>query len=93
MSIARVPRPATSQAEVRAAQAALLELERGTRCEQIAQGKSAVALRRRRRPRSEAVSLEKLDLVAPRAGVVDSLPYRLGDQAPVGRAARDDAGR
>ena len=32
----------------------------------------------------QAVTLEKLDLIAPRAGVVDSLPYRLGDQAPGG---------
>jgi HlyD family secretion protein len=28
--------------------------------------------------------LDKLDVVAPRAARVDSLPYRLGDQAPVG---------
>jgi HlyD family secretion protein len=28
--------------------------------------------------------LDKLDVVAPRASRVDSLPYRLGDQAPVG---------
>ena len=28
--------------------------------------------------------LGKLDLVAPRAARVDSLPYKLGDQAPVG---------
>lgn len=30
------------------------------------------------------MTLEKLDIVAPRAGRVDSLPYKLGDQAPVG---------
>src|SRR3546814_9313025 len=28
--------------------------------------------------------LQKLDLVAPRAGRIDSIPYKLGDQAPVG---------
>jgi HlyD family secretion protein len=72
-----------SQAQVRAAQAALLELERGTRIEQIAQGESALAAATAQAA-SQEVTLHKLDLVAPRAGVVDSLPYRLGDQAPVG---------
>lgn len=72
-----------AQAEVRAAQQALLELERGTRSEQIAQGESAVASAKAQAA-VQAVTLEKLDLIAPRAGVVDSLPYRLGDQAPVG---------
>src|SRR3546814_15802747 len=28
--------------------------------------------------------LQKLDLVAPRAGRIDSIPYKLGHQAPVG---------
>ncbi|UNK50621.1 HlyD family efflux transporter periplasmic adaptor subunit [Lysobacter sp. S4-A87] len=72
-----------AEAQVRAAQAALLELEHGTRIEQIAQGESALAAARAQAA-SQAVTLQKLDLVAPRSGVVDSLPYRLGDQAPVG---------
>ena len=72
-----------AQAEVRAAQQALLELEHGTRSEQIAQGESAVASAKAQAA-VQAVTLEKMDLIAPRAGVVDSLPYRLGDQAPVG---------
>jgi len=69
--------------QVRAAQAALLELERGTRSEQVAQGRSAVAAAEAQAT-TQAVSLEKLNVVAPRAGRVDSLPYKLGDQAPVG---------
>ena len=69
--------------QVRAAQAALLELERGTRSEQVAQGRSAVAAAEAQAA-TQAVSLEKLNVVAPRAGRVDSLPYKLGDQAPVG---------
>ncbi|WP_432277866.1 HlyD family secretion protein [Lysobacter stagni] len=73
----------SAEAAVRAAQQELLELERGTRIEQIAQGRSAVAAAQAQAA-TQAVTLEKLDLVAPRAGVVDSLPYRLGDQAPVG---------
>ncbi len=72
-----------AQAQVRAAQAALLELERGTRSEQIAQGEAALAAAEAQAA-TQAVTLQKLDLVAPRAGRVDSVPYKLGDQAPVG---------
>ncbi|NDK39244.1 HlyD family efflux transporter periplasmic adaptor subunit [Pseudoxanthomonas gei] len=72
-----------AQAQVRAAQSALLELERGTRSEQVAQGRSAVAAAEAQ-ALAQSVSLEKLNVVAPRAGRVDSLPYKLGDQAPVG---------
>ncbi|MET1162097.1 MAG: HlyD family efflux transporter periplasmic adaptor subunit [Pseudoxanthomonas sp.] len=72
-----------AEAQVRAAQAALLELERGTRTEQVAQGRSAVAAAEAQAV-AQSVSLEKLNVVAPRAGRVDSLPYKLGDQAPVG---------
>lgn len=72
-----------AQAQVRAAQAALLELERGTRSEQIAQGESALAAAEAQAA-TQAVTLEKLDLIAPRAGRVDSVPYKLGDQAPIG---------
>jgi len=69
--------------QVRAAQAALLELENGTRVEQLAQGQSAVAAAEAQ-ANVQAVTLEKLSVVAPRAGRIDSLPYKLGDQAPVG---------
>ncbi|MBU8976473.1 HlyD family efflux transporter periplasmic adaptor subunit [Lysobacter sp. MMG2] len=72
-----------AQAQVHAAQAALEELERGTRIEQIQQGRSAVAAATAQAA-TQAVTLSKLDLIAPREGVVDSLPYRLGDEAPVG---------
>ncbi|WAC63281.1 HlyD family efflux transporter periplasmic adaptor subunit [Pseudoxanthomonas sp. SL93] len=73
----------SAQAQVRVAQAALLELERGTRIEQVAQGEAAVASADAQ-ARVQAVSLEKLNITAPRAGRIDSLPYKLGDQAPVG---------
>jgi HlyD family secretion protein len=68
----------------RARAEALAELEAGTRREQIAQGQAALAA-------SEAdvaaqqVTLDKLSVVAPRAGVVDSIPFKLGDQAAVGQ--------
>ncbi len=70
-------------AQVRSAQAALLELERGTRPEQLAQGEAALAAAEAQAT-VQAVTLDKLNVVAPRAGRVDSLPYRLGDQAPIG---------
>jgi len=73
----------TAEGQVRAAQAALLELERGTRVEQIAQGRSAVAAAQAQAANQQA-TLQRLDVTAPRAGVVDSLPYRLGDEAPLG---------
>lgn len=72
-----------AEAHVRAAQAALLELEHGTRSEQVAQGRSALAAAEAQAA-TQRVSLDKLNLIAPRAGRVDSLPYKLGDQAPVG---------
>ncbi|HET6435401.1 MAG TPA: HlyD family efflux transporter periplasmic adaptor subunit [Xanthomonadaceae bacterium] len=72
-----------AQAQVRAAQAALDELEHGSRAEDIAQG--AAALRASEAQASaERATLAKLTVQAPRDALVDSLPYRLGDQAPVG---------
>jgi HlyD family secretion protein len=72
-----------ADAQLRAAHAALDELENGTRLEQLAQGEAALAAAQARVAAQQA-TLGKLDVVAPRAGRVDSLPYRLGDQAPVG---------
>jgi HlyD family secretion protein len=72
-----------AQAQVRAAQAALDELENGTRKEQIAQGEASVRAAEAQ-VEAEQATLGKLDVVAPRGGRVDSIPYKLGDQAPVG---------
>ncbi|WP_407354387.1 HlyD family secretion protein [Luteimonas sp. R10] len=72
-----------AQAQVAAAQAALDELRNGARPEQIAQAEAALRAAEAQARTQQATS-EKLDVVAPRAGRVDSLPYRLGDQAPVG---------
>jgi HlyD family secretion protein len=68
---------------VRAAKAALDELLAGTRAEQIAQGEAALDAAQADVAAQQAL-LDKLAVVAPRAARVDSLPYRLGDQAPVG---------
>ena len=69
--------------QVRAAQAALDELLHGTRSEDIAQGEAAAAAARAQAA-VQTATLGKLDITAPRAGRIDSLPYKLGDQAPVG---------
>jgi HlyD family secretion protein len=73
----------SADAQVRPATAALAELENGTRPERIAQGEAA-ARAAEAQASAQQVTLDKLNVVAPRAGRVDSLPYRLGDQAPIG---------
>ncbi|TXH77889.1 MAG: HlyD family efflux transporter periplasmic adaptor subunit [Lysobacteraceae bacterium] len=72
-----------AQAQARAAQALLQELENGARRERIAQARSAAEVAQAQAA-AQTVSLDKLDVRAPRAGRVDSLPYKLGDQAPLG---------
>ncbi|MCD9086489.1 HlyD family secretion protein [Stenotrophomonas sp. SY1] len=75
----------SAQAEARRAEAALDELLHGSRSEQVAQGEAALASAQAN-VGSQTVLLEKLALTAPRAGRVDSLPYKLGDQPAVGAA-------
>jgi len=72
-----------ARAQVRTAQQALLELRNGTRAEEIAQGEAALQAAQADAA-VQAVNLERLDIVAPRDGRIDSLPYKAGDQAPVG---------
>ncbi|KQZ69085.1 hemolysin secretion protein D [Rhodanobacter sp. Root561] len=69
--------------QVAAARAALDELLHGTRPEQLAQAQAAVAAAQAQVD-AQQVLLGKLAIVAPLAGRIDSLPYKLGDQAPVG---------
>lgn len=73
----------SADAQVRAAQALLAELQNGTRKERIAQASAAVRAADAQ-VAAQTVALDKLKIVAPRDGRVDSLPYKLGDQAPVG---------
>jgi HlyD family secretion protein len=72
-----------ADADVRAARAALAELRRGTREETIAQAESALAAAQAT-ARAVSGDAERVRLSAPRAGVVDSLPFRVGDQLPAG---------
>lgn len=74
---------ASADAEVRGAQAALARLQAGTRVEQIAQARAALEAAEAQFS-AQDIALDKLELLAPRAGLIDSLPYKLGDQAPVG---------
>ncbi len=73
----------SANAQARRAQAALDELLNGTRAEDIAQGEAAVRAAEAQAQAQQA-TLDKLEVVAPRAGRIDALPYRLGDQAPLG---------
>lgn len=73
----------SADAQVRAAQAQLSELEHGARSERIAQAQAA-ARAAEAQVAAQAVTLDKLRIVAPRDARIDSLPYKLGDQAPVG---------
>lgn len=80
-------RAAASQADaqVLAMQAALNDLLQGARQQQIAQGQAAVSAAQAQAD-AQQVLLDKLTIRAPRAGRIDSLPYKLGDQAPLGAA-------
>jgi HlyD family secretion protein len=71
------------RAETQAAEAQLRELTQGTRPEQIEQATAAVGAAR---AALETLKLtrERLTVRAPRKGRVDALPFRPGDQPPVG---------
>lgn len=73
----------SADAQVKLAQAALAELLNGSRKEDIAQGEAALRAAEAQAT-AQVATLDKLDVRAPRAGRIDSLPYKLGDQAPVG---------
>jgi HlyD family secretion protein len=71
------------RAETSRAEAELRELTQGTRPEQIDQAAAAVGAAR---AALETLKLtrERLTVRAPRAGRIDALPFRAGDQPPVG---------
>jgi HlyD family secretion protein len=71
------------RAETEAAAAALEELTVGTRPEQVEQAAAAVDAAKAA-VRGQELTLERLVVRAPRAGIVDALPFHPGDQPPVG---------
>lgn len=74
---------AAADADVRAARASLAELEHGTRSETLDQAEAALAAARAQAT-ANAVDLERTRITAPRAGVIDSLPFEVGDQVAIG---------
>ncbi len=71
------------RAETRAAEAQLRELTAGTRPEQIEQAAAAVDAARAAVRQAE-LTRQRLTVRAPRAGRVDALPFKPGDQPPMG---------
>jgi HlyD family secretion protein len=72
-----------ARAERDGARAALDELLAGTRAEQIAQAKAQLA-EARASERDAALREQRLEVRAPRAGVIDALPYEVGERPPAG---------
>lgn len=73
----------TSNADVNAARANLEELLHGTRPEDLAQGEASLAQAQAALAQLQ-VTLQRLSVRAPRAGRVDTLPFKLGDRPAVG---------
>ena len=73
----------SSAAELKSAQAALDLLLQGTRSEQVDQGRAAVASAQSLLQQQD-VLLGRLTLVAPVDGVIEALPYRLGERPMLG---------
>ncbi|HTA66032.1 MAG TPA: HlyD family efflux transporter periplasmic adaptor subunit [Xanthomonadaceae bacterium] len=73
----------SADADVDAAQAALATLLHGTRPQDIAQAEASVASAQAQVD-SITVDLQRVRISAPRAGRIDSIPYKLGDQPPIG---------
>lgn len=73
----------SADANVNAASSTLAALENGSRVEDIAQAEAALASAQAQ-VTELSVNLERTTIRAPRAGRIDSIPYKLGDQPPVG---------
>jgi HlyD family secretion protein len=74
-----------AEAERREAQAQLTLLLKGTRIEQLDQGREAVREAEAELAQYE-ISLSRLLVRAPRAGVIEALPFKLGERPPTGAA-------
>jgi len=66
-----------------AAHEQLLELERGTRSEVLDQAQ-AILQQAEAQLATQEIVRGRLEVVAPRAGVIDALPYKLGERPPRG---------
>ena len=72
-----------ADAATRSAEAQLSELTNGTRPEQLEQAAAALDAARSALTQLE-IGRERLSLRAPRAGRVDALPFKVGEQPPAG---------
>src|SRR5688500_1707254 len=66
----------SAEAQVRGANAAVAELEHGTRQERLAQAEASVRAAEAQAA-AQQVTLDKLRVVAPRAGIIASLPFNV----------------
>lgn len=73
----------TANADAQAAREALLQLQNGTRSEQVLQAEAAVAAAQANVD-AWNVDVARTRITAPRAGLVDSVPFKVGDQVPIG---------
>ena len=73
----------TSAAALRSASAGLELLQRGTRSEQLEQARASLRSAESLLQQQD-VLLGRLKLLAPVDGVIEALPYRLGERPPVG---------
>ena len=72
-----------ANADAAAARANLDLLLHGTRAEDLAQGEAALAQAQANLTQLN-ITLQRLEVHAPRAGRVDALPFKLGDRPPLG---------
>ncbi|MDA1379779.1 hypothetical protein PCI56_07785 [Plesiomonas shigelloides subsp. oncorhynchi] len=72
-----------SQAQVNAAYQQWLALKNGSRPEDIAQARANVAAAQAKLAESQ-IALQQLSVVATRDGIVESLPFHLGDRPVTG---------
>jgi HlyD family secretion protein len=73
----------SSAAALRSAQAGLELLQHGTRAEQLDQARAALRSQQSLLQQQD-VLLNRLRLVAPVEGVIEALPFRLGERPPLG---------
>lgn len=73
----------STAADLHSAQAGLELLERGTRIEQVDQARAALRSSESQLEQQD-VLLGRLKLTAPVDGVIEALPFRLGERPPVG---------
>lgn len=74
---------ASAVAQVNVVRQGLDTLLHGHRPQEIAQGRAA-AVAAEAQSRAQQLALDKLTVTAPRAGRIDALPYKAGDQPAVG---------